>query len=94
MAPGGSACKEVVESHSIIADYGLATMKAETNTTSNASKTTNTVIGKHGISTTNGVHELLECPVCTSLMYPPIHQVRFLFLVIVTQPIFELKIEM
>jgi hypothetical protein len=24
-----------------------------------------------------GVHELLECPVCTNSMYPPIHQVRF-----------------
>ncbi|CAN6999481.1 unnamed protein product [Brassica oleracea var. botrytis] len=23
----------------------------------------------------NGVHELLECPVCTNLMYPPINQV-------------------
>jgi hypothetical protein len=25
-----------------------------------------------------GVHELLECPVCTNSMYPPIHQVRFI----------------
>lgn len=24
------------------------------------------------------VHELLECPVCTNSMYPPIHQVRTL----------------
>lgn len=24
------------------------------------------------------VHELLECPVCTNSMYPPIHQVCFL----------------
>jgi hypothetical protein len=23
-----------------------------------------------------GVHELLECPVCTNSMFPPIHQVR------------------
>lgn len=23
------------------------------------------------------VHELLECPVCTNSMYPPIHQVHF-----------------
>jgi hypothetical protein len=32
----------------------------------------------HGLT---GVHELLECPVCTNSMYPPIHQVcpiRFL----------------
>ena len=24
---------------------------------------------------TTSVHELLECPVCTNYMYPPIHQV-------------------
>ena len=24
---------------------------------------------------TTSVHELLECPVCTNSMYPPIHQV-------------------
>ena len=30
------------------------------------------------ISPATGVHELLECPVCTNSMYPPIHQVRFL----------------
>ncbi|KAI0499403.1 hypothetical protein KFK09_020306 [Dendrobium nobile] len=29
---------------------------------------------KVGISSTSGVHELLECPVCTNSMYPPIHQ--------------------
>lgn len=27
---------------------------------------------------TTSVHELLECPVCTSSMYPPIHQVCYL----------------
>lgn len=26
---------------------------------------------------TTSVHELLECPVCTSSMYPPIHQVCY-----------------
>ncbi|RZS20041.1 hypothetical protein BHM03_00052521, partial [Ensete ventricosum] len=30
---------------------------------------------KAGISSTGSVHELLECPVCTNSMYPPIHQV-------------------
>ncbi|RWW82855.1 hypothetical protein BHE74_00008658 [Ensete ventricosum] len=29
------------------------------------------------ISPVARVHELLECPVCTNSMYPPIHQVRF-----------------
>ncbi|CAM6045659.1 unnamed protein product, partial [Sphagnum compactum] len=27
------------------------------------------------VAHTNSVHELLECPVCTNSMYPPIHQV-------------------
>lgn len=27
------------------------------------------------LPTTTSVHELLECPVCTNSMYPPIHQV-------------------
>ncbi|KAE8726614.1 E3 ubiquitin-protein ligase SINAT2 [Hibiscus syriacus] len=31
-------------------------------------------VRKHGIHSNNGVYELLECPVCTNLMYPPIHQ--------------------
>jgi hypothetical protein len=26
-------------------------------------------------SSSGGVHELLECPVCTNSMFPPIHQV-------------------
>lgn len=28
--------------------------------------------------TTTSVHDLLECPVCTNSMYPPIHQVCYL----------------
>lgn len=30
---------------------------------------------KPQIHPTTSVHELLECPVCTNSMYPPIHQV-------------------
>lgn len=30
------------------------------------------------LPTTTSVHELLECPVCTNSMYPPIHQVFIL----------------
>eukprot|EP00249_Psilotum_nudum_P025685 c30466_g1_i1 orf=1-270(-) len=29
---------------------------------------------KSGLTTSSSVHELLECPVCTNSMYPPIHQ--------------------
>lgn len=32
-----------------------------------------------GIGPATSVHELLECPVCTNSMYPPIHQVCFSF---------------
>lgn len=28
-----------------------------------------------GLTPATSVHELLECPVCTNSMYPPIHQV-------------------
>ncbi|KAL8217878.1 hypothetical protein R6Q57_021251 [Mikania cordata] len=28
----------------------------------------------HGLPPATSVHELLECPVCTNSMYPPIHQ--------------------
>lgn len=30
--------------------------------------------GKNGISSTNHVHDLLDCPVCMNSMYPPIYQ--------------------
>lgn len=30
---------------------------------------------KRGITSNTAVHELLECPVCMNVMYPPIHQV-------------------
>lgn len=32
-----------------------------------------------GIVPATSVHELLECPVCTNSMYPPIHQVCLFF---------------
>lgn len=32
------------------------------------------------IKSNSRVNELLECPVCTNTMYPPIHQVRSFFL--------------
>ena len=70
MAPGGSACKEVLESHPTVSDYDIGTAKAVDNST-----TTKVLGGKQGVYSNNGVHELLECPVCTNLMYPPIHQV-------------------
>ena len=38
------------------------------------------------ISPATSVHELLECPVCTNSMYPPIHQVGSHFLIFVSLP--------
>ena len=73
MAPGGSSCKEVIESHPSISDYDIAAAKAESNST--PAKGIISLGGKHGVYSNNGVHKLLECPVCTNLMYPPIHQV-------------------
>lgn len=73
MAPGGSTYKEVLESHSTVADYDIAITKADANLT--PAKAATVLGGKRGFSTPNGVHDLLECPVCTSLMYPPIYQV-------------------
>ncbi|KAL8258674.1 hypothetical protein R6Q59_026627 [Mikania micrantha] len=67
MAPGGSACKDVIESHPKTLKYDVAITKTDKSVTRIAT-------GKHGMQSTNGVHELLECPVCTTLMYPPIHQ--------------------
>ncbi|KAK4834609.1 hypothetical protein QYF36_025508 [Acer negundo] len=69
MAPGGSICSEVIESNSIVSDYDST---AESNCAS--VKTSIVLGGKHGIYSNNGVYELLECPVCANLMYPPIHQ--------------------
>ncbi|XP_044507556.1 E3 ubiquitin-protein ligase SINAT2-like isoform X2 [Mangifera indica] len=69
MAPGGSTCKEVIVSHPTVADYDI---KAENNCL--LAKNSVGLVGKHGIYSNNGVNELLECPVCRSLMYPPIHQ--------------------
>ncbi|GKF43236.1 seven-in-absentia protein, partial [Tanacetum coccineum] len=31
-------------------------------------------INVNGLPPATSVHELLECPVCTNSMYPPIHQ--------------------
>lgn len=71
MAPDGGVCKQVVESHPKHVKYDVGMGKMDKNNTLIKS-----AIGeKHRIPSTNGVHELLECPVCKSLMYPPIYQV-------------------
>ncbi|CAL5363886.1 unnamed protein product [Camellia sinensis] len=42
-----------------------------------SSKPHNNVVSS-AIHLTTSVHELLECPVCTNSMYPPIHQIGYL----------------
>lgn len=73
MAPGGSALKETVETNSTGLDYEVKMAKVEAN--SKPTKSGSGSIGKYGMHSSNGVYELLECLVCTNLMYPPIHQV-------------------
>ena len=40
----------------------------------NGPTNTNNTIGPMAIAPATRIHELLECPVCTNSMYPPIHQ--------------------
>lgn len=83
MAPGGSVFNEVLESHLISSDYETGKAKYEAKSSSTFTKSSAGLNGKNGISSKNSVYDLLECPVCKNLMYPPIHQVQclqFLFL--------------
>lgn len=45
------------------------------NNTNNNTNSINSIVGPTAIAPATSVHELLECPVCTNSMYPPIHQV-------------------
>lgn len=74
MAPGGGICKEVIESSIAFADYDMATSNVELRG-SPCRKATTGCGGNLGTTSNNDVHELLECPVCLNLMYPPIYQV-------------------
>lgn len=78
MALGGGSFKEVLESRVIFSDYETAKSKSEANCNSSFAKSRTSLGGKNGNNSKNGVYELLECPVCKNLMYPPIHQVQYL----------------
>ncbi|MBA0667044.1 hypothetical protein Golax_000122 [Gossypium laxum] len=73
MAPGGGICKDVIESRITFAEYDMATSSAELRG-SPLRKAATSLGGNLGATSTNDVHELLECPVCLNLMYPPIYQ--------------------
>lgn len=48
----------------------FSSSKPRSNATNNSA-----ISGPTAIAPATSVHELLECPVCTNSMYPPIHQV-------------------
>ncbi|KAK7378275.1 hypothetical protein VNO80_03714 [Phaseolus coccineus] len=74
MAPGSSVFKEVLESHLMSSDYETGKAKSEAKSNSTSTKSSVGLNGKNGVSSNNGVYELLGCSVCKNLMYPPIHQ--------------------
>lgn len=74
---GGSSFKEVLEAQLIFSDYETAKSKSEANCNGTFTKSRTCSDGKNGNSSKNGVYDLLECPVCKNLMYPPIHQVQY-----------------
>ncbi|XP_047309218.1 putative E3 ubiquitin-protein ligase SINAT1 [Impatiens glandulifera] len=70
---------ETSRSTSTYADYGISAPSSDSGGIRNSPfrKTILSSInnGKHGMeSSSNAVNELLECPVCLNIMYPPIHQ--------------------
>ncbi|XP_057955620.1 E3 ubiquitin-protein ligase SINAT2-like [Malania oleifera] len=71
MAPGGSICNEVGSFSFTDTDIGTTNVELRS---SPFRKSPGSFSGKLGMSSTNGVYELLECPVCMDLMCPPIHQ--------------------
>ncbi|THF93938.1 hypothetical protein TEA_017628 [Camellia sinensis var. sinensis] len=76
MAPGGSVYQDVLESRTAFADYGIAPTEMEFRN-STFRKSASVGGGKvGGMASNSAVHELLECPVCLNLMYPPIHQTK------------------
>lgn len=74
MAPDTSICKEVPKFHSIHSDYSKSNANTEVQKVP-STKSATASVGRPGISSSNGVHELLDCHICMSMMYPPIHQV-------------------
>ena len=67
-------CKEVTESCTTSMDSDLATSSAELGS-STYRKADPGLGGNPERPSNNDVHDLLECPVCMNLMYPPIYQV-------------------
>lgn len=74
MAPGGGdVYKEVFEPRLVFNDYDLATSTVDLRSSSFKRGSTSSG-GRPGSPSAYDVHDLLECPVCMNLMYPPINQ--------------------
>ncbi|PKI73607.1 hypothetical protein CRG98_005981 [Punica granatum] len=73
MAPGSSTCKDVVDSRIAFVDYDTTTSNAEWRSSSSG-KSATSLRGNPRTPFKDDVHELLECSVCTNMMYPPIYQ--------------------
>ena len=72
-SPGGFGL-EMTESCITYGDSEATSSNAELRS-SPFKKIASAMSGNLGTTSNNEVHELLECPVCMNLMYPPIHQV-------------------
>lgn len=72
MAPTGTGtCKEVFESHARYEKYNMTANGIDKSCMTHKSMLG---LGEKYLPTPNGVHELLDCPMCMNSMYPPIHQ--------------------
>lgn len=65
--------EDVIESHPKYLRYDVVTT-TKGDKTNIIAKTTNRATEKHAMSSSSCMYELLECRMCTKLMYPPIHQ--------------------
>ena len=74
MAPS-NVCLEVPESPAQEGEIGSSVSNVLEVDAAAVSKVFISAPGKAAVAPTSSVHELLECPVCTNSMYPPIHQV-------------------
>ncbi|ONK55779.1 uncharacterized protein A4U43_C10F900 [Asparagus officinalis] len=71
MAAAGNICMDVPESQTSDGEQSADRSELRDVPLSKSSSVSGV---KAIVSSSSGVHELLECPVCTNSMYPPIHQ--------------------
>lgn len=77
--------------HSEFSSSNNKSRNASNNVVNGNNNNANNIVGPTAITPATSVHELLECPVCTNSMYPPIHQVSifpYLSLVSVVELVF------